>query len=64
MYIPVHYAVSFSVYIQTIMNKYTGHCQVVNYTCDCKTFFRKKKILKYMFSFKFLAKTDFNLCIF
>lgn len=64
MYIPVHYAVSFSVYIQTIMNKYTGHCQVVNYTYDCKTFFRKKKILKYMFSFKFLAKTDFNLCIF
>lgn len=62
MYIPVHYA-TFSLYIQTIMNKYTVHCQVVKYTCDCKTFFRKK-IPKYMFSFKFLAKTDFNLCIF
>lgn len=42
MYIPVHYA-TFSLYIQTIMNKYTVHCQVVKYTCDCKTFFRKKK---------------------
>lgn len=42
MYIPVHYAVSFFLYIQTIMNKYTVHCQVVKYTCDCKTFFRKK----------------------